>query len=133
MNNLWKWFLGVWVQFTAGWILLGMRGGKEKYRTLFRKNIAAWTFVLFDALLVPILTMLWFIRGTAFTPLYHLLGALAALIVLQSTFLSIFDIPNFIPEQRHLDEAIRRLNPLRVFIAIPFHWIWSMWTKRRTP
>ncbi len=133
MSNQWKLLLGVWWQFTAGFILLGMRGGKEKFQTLFRKNIIAWTFVLFDALSIPVSMLLWFIRDTAFTPLYPLLGALIALIVLQSTFLSIFNIPNFIPEQRHLDEVIRRLNPLRVFLIIPFHWIWHMRTKRRTP
>jgi hypothetical protein len=52
------------------------------------------------------------------------------LIILYCAVLSIFDIPNFASEKRHLDEHIRHLNPLHVFILAPIHWTRNALTKR---
>ncbi len=131
MNGLRKWLLCVLWQFAVGWVLLGMRGGKRKFADLYLKHLIVQILLLFYWLGAISLIALWLFRRGALMPLLYTERTLVVFIICYSAALSVFDIPNFVQECRQLNEVIKQLNPLRVFIAAPLRRIRRAWAEWR--
>lgn len=133
MDGLRKWILSIRGRLALGMRLVDSRDGRAAFVSLLWRNMIVWALLLFYALIPQVLVLYWLFRDAAFTSLHWFFGALAIITVAHSLFLSLFDLPDFAQEKRHLNDALRQLDPVRLFIRIPLRGIRNALLRWRLP
>ena len=131
MNSIRIWIWSVRERLALSLYLIDSRDGKAAFMSLLWRNLITWTLLLVYALTPQVLVLYWLFRGEVFTSLHWFLGALAIITIVHSLSISLFNLPDYAREKQHLDGALRQLNPVRLFIHIPFHRIRNALLKRR--